>query len=73
MASQLFAFHECKVLYFTFDMTLLQVKAQLKLQRANIPDENLIIHDVPGTKSGIDEISEILAGLGQSNVIMIDY
>lgn len=67
------ASHGYKVLYFSFEMTLTQAKARLKLQRKNIPSENLIIVDIPGTKIGIEEISEMLTKLGQIDVIFIDY
>ena len=67
------ASHGYKVLYFSFEMTLTQAKARLKLQRKKIPSENLIIVDIPGTKIGIEEISEMLTKLGQIDVIFIDY
>lgn len=67
------ASHGYKVLYFSFEMTLTQVKARLKLQRTSIPRENLIIVDEPGTKVGIKEISEMLDTLGHIDVIFIDY
>ena len=67
------ASHGYKVLYFSFEMTLTQVKARLKLQRTSIPRENLIIVDEPGTKVGIKEISEMLDTLGHIDVIFLDY
>ena len=67
------ASHGCRVLFFSFEMTVTQINERLHLQNTSIPNGFFVIEDRPGTEIGIEQVSETLKQYKDSDIVFIDY